>query len=240
MSRLHIESIPKAPGQRLSFSPPSPQAHASIRRRSLALLTVAVAIFVLAVLSRVAHGQEAAAIGRIGHVAGEVTLLRGAHSLPATTGTVVYEEDALATGPDGRAELVCADGSTVVLGSDTAVSIATFAPPTAGPGRALLDLIDGILRLTLSAGRTWQSFEVRSATAVASVRSTDWIMDAHRATTAVFVVDGRVAVDSRAGLGGIVLAAGQGTDVRAGEAPTAPKNWGQKRIDDVLARTSLP
>lgn len=209
------------------------------RRRALALLAVVVALFVVVVLARAAQAQEAA-VGRIGRVVGEVTLVRGAQSIAATSGMAVHQDDAVATGAEGRVEIVFEDGSTVVLGSDTAVSIATFAPPAAGPGRALLDLIDGILRLTLSAGRTWQSFEVRSATAVASVRSTDWIVDADRATTAVFVVDGSVAVDSRAGLGGIVLAAGQGADVKAGEAPAAPKTWGQKRVDDVLARTRLP
>lgn len=224
----------------MSFSSASPHAGADARRRPLALLAFAVAIFVLVVLARVAHAQDDAAIGRIGRVVGEVTLVRGAQSLPATPGTAVHQDDAVATGPDGRAEIVYEDGSTVVLGSDTAVSIATFEAPAAGPGQALLDLIDGILRVTLSAGREWQGFEVRSATAVASVRSTDWIVDADRAATAVFVVDGRVAVDSRAGLGGIVLAAGEGTDVRAGEAPKAPKAWGQKRVDDVLARTKLP
>ena len=205
------------------------------RRRWLALLALSVALFVLLVLARVAHAQDDGTIGRIGRIAGELTLIRGAQSVPAGPGMAVRQEDAVATGADGRVEIVFHDGSTLALGSGTSVSIAAYAAPSGGAGRALLDLIDGILRLTLAPERSWQSFRVRSATAVASVRSTDWIVDASRASTAVFVVEGRVAVDSRAGLGGIVLEAGQGTDVPAGEAPAAPK-----RVDDVLARTRLP
>lgn len=221
---------------------PSVQQHprSDPRRRSLALLALSVVLFVLLVLARVAHAQDDATIGRIGRIAGEVTLIRGAQSVPAGPGMAVRQEDAVATGADGRVEIVFHDGSTLALGSGTSVSIAAYAAPSGGAGRALLDLIDGILRLTLAPERSWQSFRVRSATAVASVRSTDWIVDASRASTAVFVVEGRVAVDSRAGPGGIVLEAGQGTDVPAGEAPAAPKTWGQKRVDDVLARTRLP
>lgn len=236
MSQLNVEPVPSAPEQVMSFT--SPSLHTG--RHALALLTLAAAILLLAFLAHAAHAQENTAVGRIGRISGEVTLVRGAQTLSASSGMPVRQDDAVETGANGRAEIVYEDGSTVVLGSGTAVSIARYAPPAAGPGTALLDLIDGILRVTLSAGRQWQSFEVRSATAVASVRSTDWIVDAGRASTAVFVVDGVVAVDSRVGLGGIVLAAGQGTDVPAGEAPAAPKTWGQARVDDVLARTALP
>lgn len=240
MSWLNVSSVCKSPEQTMAFPSVSQHARSDPRRRPLALLALAVALFVLAVLARVAHAQEDVTVGRIGRIAGEVTLIRGTQSMPASSGMAVRQEDAVATGADGRVEVVFNDGSILALGSGTSVSIAAYAAPSSGAGRALLDLIDGILRLSLAPGRSWRSFELRSATAVASVRSTDWIVDASRASTAVFVVEGRVAVDSRAGLGGIVLEAGQGTDVRAGEAPTAPKTWGQKRVDDVLARTRLP
>jgi len=224
----------------MAFSSRSSPAVFHAYRHLPALLALAAAMTIFVVLAQVAHAQEETAVGRIGRIVGEVTVVRGAGSVPAQLGMIVLQDDAVATGSDGRVEILYTDGSTVVLGSGTTVSIARYAPPTAGAGTALLDLIDGILRVTLSAGRTWKSFEVRSATAVASVRSTDWIVDADGPSTAIFVIDGSVAVDSRAGLGGIVLAAGQGTDVRAGEAPDPPKVWGQQRVDGVLARTALP
>ena len=51
---------------------------------------------------------------------------------------------------------------------------------------------------------------------------------------------GRVEVVDRELQGGVILDPGDGTDVRAGSAPTVAKRWGKKRVDDVLSRTRLP
>ena len=196
-------------------------------------------LLALMLLMGAAHGAEGNLVGNVGRVVGEVSLLRGAESVPAGAGAELREGDGIVTGPGSRVEILCADGSSIVIGPDTTVSVAEFAPSSGGASRALMDLISGILRVTLSGRTPWQSFEVRSATAVASVRSTDWIVDASRVKTGVFVVGGAVAVTSRAGAGEVVLAAGEGTDVHVNAVPTAPKAWGQPRIDDVLARTAM-
>jgi hypothetical protein len=187
-----------------------------------------------------AGAQEARVIGDIGRVAGSVMLLRGAERLPASPGMALHEEDGIMTAAESKAEILIADGSIIVVGPDSTVSVAQFAPREGGAGRALIELISGILRVTLSGRTPWESFEVRSATAVASVRSTDWIVDASRVKTGVFVVEGQVAVAGRQVEEHVVLDPGEGTDVLLGRAPTPPKAWGQPRIDGVLARTSLP
>ena len=69
---------------------------------------------------------------------------------------------------------------------------------------------------------------------VASVRSTEWVVEATGAGTAVFSIEGPVAVLSP--LGSVTLATGDGTDVRLGAAPTQPVQWGQARVDRTLAR----
>lgn len=185
---------------------------------------------------------ETQVVGDIGRVVGSVTLLRGEERLAAAPGTVVHEGDGLVTGAESKAEILCADGSTLTVGPDSTLSMATFVAEPGGTG--LLDLISGILRVTLSGRTPWQYFEVRSATAVASVRSTDWIVDASRVKTGVFVVEGEVAVASRQGAeqgaGEVTLTAGQGTDVAVNALPLPPKDWGQARVDDVLARTTIP
>jgi hypothetical protein len=189
-----------------------------------------------------ARAQETLVVGDIGRVVGSVTVLRGEERLTARSGSVVREGDGLVTGAESKAEILCADGSTLVVGPDSTVSMASFAAEPGGTG--LLDLISGILRVTLSGRTPWHYFEVRSATAVASVRSTDWVVDATRIKTGVFVIDGTVAVASRQGAeqgaGEVTLTAGQGTDVAINATPTPPKAWGQKRVDDVLARTTMP
>lgn len=199
-----------------------------------------IAVLALTVTMPAAPAQDGAPIGELGRALGEVSVVRGAQRQPAQSGTVLYQGDAVVTGPGSRAEIRCGDGSTITLGADTTLSLAEFAPSQAGTGRGFLDLVQGILRIALSSGRPWQSFEVRSATAVASVRSTEWIVDATRVTTGVFVIGGSVAVTNRDGAGEVLLTAGQGTDVPAAGVPSAAKTWGQKRVDDVLARTQLP
>lgn len=206
---------------------------------SLAAL-LALALLALMLLVGAAQAAESSLVGTVGRVVGEVSLLRGADSLPAATGTALHEGDGIATAAESRVEILCADGSTITVGPDSTISVARFAPAAGGgAGEAFLDLISGILRVTLSGRAPWQSFEVRSATAVASVRSTDWIVDATRVKTGVFVVGGRVAVTDRAGAGEVMLAPGEGTDVLAHGLPSAPKAWGQPRIDGVIARTTL-
>lgn len=209
-----------------------------IRRRLLGV-AVAMPAVLLGCGRRPAVAAESSTLGQVGRIVGKVALLRGVERLAAAAGTELREGDGVVTGPDARVEIRTIDGSTIVVGPDSSVSLASFKPQAAGAGSALLDLIAGILRITLSGRTPWQSFEVRSATAVASVRSTDWIVDASRAKTGVFVVDGRVAVASRGGADEVILAPGEGTDVLAGRAPTPPKSWGQARIDGVLARTKM-
>ena len=112
-------------------------------------------------------------------------------------------------------------------------------PGDAGPGQGLLDLVGGILRLNLPG--SWNRFEVITATAVASVRGTDWLIDAQGAqNTAVFVAEGRVEVENIARTGAVLLYPGFGTDVKAGALPTTPKRWAKKRVDAALARTAIP
>lgn len=227
----------------LAFTVPRPRGQRRRGLQSLVRLCCALAALLFLVGGLVpppAAAQEARVIGDLGRVTGAVMVLRGAERLPASPGMALHEEDGIMTAAQSKAELLIADGSTIVIGPDSTVSVAAFAPAEDGTGRALLELITGILRVTLSGRTPWQSFEVRSATAVASVRSTDWIVDATRVKTGVFVVDGRVAVASRQSAGEVALTAGQGTDVPLGRAPTPPKAWGQPRVDGVLARTTMP
>jgi len=60
-------------------------------------------------------------------------------------------------------------------------------------------------------------------------------------TTDLVVLDGAVAVTSIARdiAGEVVLQAGEGTEVRAGAAPSPPRTWGQPRVNALADRTTL-
>jgi len=180
-------------------------------------------------------------------VVGTVSRLVGAPSvrppggllLPAARGMTLHVGDRVVTGPGGRLEIHATDGTTIIVGEDTTLVLTRFvAPGESQAGQGLLDLIEGILRLQLP--RPWGRFQVVTGTAVASVRSTDWIIDAKMDNTAVFVAAGRVEVVNRAMTGAVLLDPGSGTDVKGDAPPTTPKHWGQARIDAVMARTRLP
>jgi hypothetical protein len=186
-----------------------------------------------------AGAAEPRTVGMVSRLAGPPSILRGGQQLAAQRGMVLREGDRVVTGAGGRLEITAADGSTITVGEQTTVVLTRFvAPGDAGPGQGFLDLVEGILRLNLPG--SWNRFEVITATAVASVRGTDWLIDAQGAeNTAVFVAKGSVAVENIARTGAVILYPGFGTDVKAGGLPTTPKLWAKKRVDAALGRTAI-
>jgi ferric-dicitrate binding protein FerR (iron transport regulator) len=78
-------------------------------------------------------------------------------------------------------------------------------------------------------------FQILTPRAVASVRGTEWAVDAASDATSVFVLSGRVAVTPRGGGTGVVLQAGEGVDVR-GPGRQRAIRWGAARVSALLAR----
>ena len=185
------------------------------------------------------RAAEPHTVGTVSRLVGTPSILRGGQQLAAARGMTLHEGDRVVTGAGGRLEITAADGSTITVGEQTTVVLTRFvAPGDAGPGQGLLDLVEGILRLNLPG--PWNCFEVITATAVASVRGTDWLIDAQGAeNTAVFVAKGSVEVQNIARTGAVLLYPGFGTDVKAGALPTTPKLWAKKRVDAALARTAI-
>lgn len=229
------------------------------RREALALAAGAAALLAPA-------GEPSAApleVGRVAILLGQAHRATVGGPLALQAGAGVREGDEIATGFDSRLEIVFVDGSALTLGPDTQVVIRHYAPQE-GAAQALLLLVAGIVKVTIGGGATWQSFEVRTETAVASVRATQWVMEATPEGSAVLVLEGRVEVaaldpaqpspapspgrsdeapasqPSGAGAEGVVLAPGEGTDVKPGTGATPPKVWGPARRDAALARLAIP
>jgi hypothetical protein len=181
-------------------------------------------------------------IGRVAEKSGFVTLTRDDRTRVVPVGAPVSAGDRVVTAADGRVEIAFRDGTVLVIGPASEVIIADYQVDGGGHRlRALLSLLGGILRSTVAEAPEGGKFDVETRVAVASVRSTEWVIEAeNREHTAVFVVDGVVEVVSKSENTGVRVEAGYGTDVFAGKAPTPPKQWGKKRVDAVLARTRMP
>ena len=205
--------------------------------RALALTLASVVIWCSAALA-----ADGTAVGHVVKKIGFVTLTRDDRTRVVPVGAPVLPADRVVTAADGRVEIVFRDRTVLVIGPASEVIVADYVVDGRGNRlRALLSLIGGILRSTVAEGSESGTFDVETRVAVASVRSTDWVIEADRRDhAAVFVVDGVVGVVSKSEKTGVRVEAGFGTDVFAGKAPTPPKQWGKKRVEAVLARTRIP
>jgi hypothetical protein len=209
------------------------------RRRIIAAGPILAGLLAAAAFGRRGQAANRKPVGTVARLVGTVGVVAGATTRPLAPGATLFAGDQVVTGADGRLEIACIDGSTIVVGAATTVAIADFSTGADGSGKTgLIDLAVGLLRVSVP--RAWQRFEVATPTAIASVRSTEWVVEVAAGNSAVFVVHGRVEVVDRQLRGGVILDPGDGTDVRAGAAPTVAHRWAKKRVDDVLSRTTVP
>jgi hypothetical protein len=207
--------------------------------RTRAAIAAIFLIIAALVADRPASAQEPEPVARVVAQIGPVMAFQGTTPRALHLAAPLFEGDHVVTGPDARVELELADGSRLSLGAGTRVALDQVRYDAGGRGvRGFFNLILGILRSSLS-GPTWrEGFSIETRAAVASVRSTDFVTEALAEKIAVFVVEGRVEVAAGQTLVA-TLQAGQGVDVPLGATQAETKTWGQKRVDDVLARTRV-
>jgi len=176
----------------------------------------------------------AASFGQVVAQEGSVIAFRQDSPLALHIGARLEVGDRIVTGAASRLRIGLPDGSTFSLGAETDITLSALESES-----GFVSLLFGILRSSLSSERQG-GFEVRTPSAVASVRSTDWIVEVLEHKSAVFVVDGRVAVTDEGASGQVVLDPGFGTDVPQSGQPSTPKQWGAPRVEEAIARTALP
>ncbi|MFK0165571.1 FecR domain-containing protein [Rhizobium sp. NPDC090279] len=84
--------------------------------------------------------------------------------------------------------------------------------------------------------RVQGGFEVVTPQAIAAVRGTRWAVDVKRGNTSVLVLRGRVAVNKVSTGQGVTLGQGQGVDADRSGAALRVTQWGQRRINALMAR----
>ncbi|HJR22175.1 MAG TPA: FecR family protein [Dongiaceae bacterium] len=173
----------------------------------------------------------------VAEAAGEATLTHDGNRIAAQVGADLATSDVLHTGSSGRIDVACSDGTRVTLGPDTAINLGSLVGEQDDNASIGMSLHRGIARF-LAPVRTWGTFNVFGPVAVASVRSTEWIMETPKLGTNVFVLDGVVAVQSKRG-GNVQLSPTFGIDVAPDGSMGEAKKWGAKRVADVLTRLGL-
>ena len=184
-----------------------------------------------------AQVRAAVGIGRVARVAGGLAAVRGSGIVALAEGDPVLVDDILRTGPEARALILCDDGLRIALGPDTEMAVRSLVADPGGTSMAF-GLLRGITRLIGGAVAGGRSIEIDTRTAVASVRSTEWVVESNAKGTGVLALSDEVTVTALAG-GSVVLRPGEGTDVAPGGTPKAPALWGEARRRDAIARTTL-
>lgn len=213
------------------------QARRAARRRRLRLTLVAAGLGLLlaplAVADATAQQTRSCAVAAL---QGEAALERAGQRQTVVVGTILTADDRLLSFREARVEIRCNDGVRINIGADTRLELATLVGPPQTSRSVVMRLLEGIVRVALPAVRSWRHFEVQTPTAVASVRSTDWIVQtAKDGATAVFVVEGQVLAADRAGSKGAFLNAGEGIDFAADGSMAASVVWGEARVKRTLA-----
>jgi hypothetical protein len=202
--------------------------------RRIHLLSVPLTVAWLVLLASTAPASEP--IGRVVAQTGQVFLVHEGKVATLKPGAAVAKEDRVVTALDGKVLIQFGDNSLCAIGPGSEVLLADLAAPRGG----LIELIRGIVRLVLSPGTREAETGVQSRAAVASARSTEFVVDATLDRAAIFVAKGSVQVTGRLTGVSVLLGPGEGTDVSLREPPTPIHSWGEKRIREVMSRTAVP
>jgi hypothetical protein len=216
------------------------------QRRPRGQRAFGVAAIMLAVLwAEPLLAQGVRSIGSVSELVGQCLVSRYGESAaqPLTIGAELFEGDSVRTAAGAKLKLEFIDGSVVQLGEDTALALDWFLhAPAEQTQNVLLQASAGIFRVVAKLLLPRSAFVVQTATAAASVRGTDWIVEAAPGATAIVVLDGQVAVRNAVSTvpGEVVLESGEGTTVETGLAPRPPSVWGAARRNSFIARTAVP
>ena len=155
-----------------------------------------------------------------------VVSARGAGTRAAVAGLGLGRNATLRTEAGARVTMTCSGGLEVVVGPGSEIDVIGLLDSGARPfGLRLLDGVAGFL----FGGDDKNGVQVRTPSAVAAVRSTEWAMRVEHRASAVFARDGTVFV--LADGGEARLGPGDGVDVAPSGEIGSVTRWGQARID---------
>src|SRR5258708_828606 len=131
-------------GARRTLAPMTPMT----RRRVVAAALILAGVPAAGILSRTGLGAGRALVGTVTRMGGTASVVVGAGSRPLASDSRLFVGDRVVTGADGRLEIGCVDGSTIVVGAETTVTITEFTTTADGHGKAaLIDMVQGLLRI---------------------------------------------------------------------------------------------
>ena len=201
-------------------------------------LTGSVALVALLALTGSALAEE---VGTVAAVEGSARIGRTGTWTAATIGAPIQRGDDLLTGTPGRMRIVFQDDSVLALGDDSRVTVneQVFNGDT-GKAKSMMELLKGKVTAVVSDyyHRAGNTYEIKTVTAVAGVRGTEFVMtfSPQDETTEVIGISGHIEVHSLADPTGpgVLVTANESTTVEPGKLPTSPEH-----LNDTIFRQNL-
>lgn len=189
----------------------------------------------LAALVLLALPCAAQEVGTVAALDGTADIGRHGVWTAAAAAAPIEQGDQLRTGRPGRLKVVFQDDSVLSVADESLVVInEQVFDPANSKTRSYFDLIRGKLNSIVSEyySRPGASYEVKTPTAVAGVRGTEFSVsyDPADETTEVLGFSGKVEVHSLldpAGPG-VIITANESTTVLEGHLPTTPRRFNEK------------
>jgi hypothetical protein len=188
-----------------------------------------------------AQASLAAEVGTVAALQGDAHVERGGAVLSAGVGTPVEQGDVLVTGEGGKLRVVFQDDSVLTLSENSRVVVEdSVFEPAGRTARSLFGLLKGKLNAAVSEYYRLRgnAYEVRTETAVAGVRGTEFAVafDPASERTEVVSIEGTVQVHSLRDpqAPAVLVRAREVTVVEPVGGPAAPR-----RLDEPLFRERI-
>ncbi len=149
-----------------------------IKRRLAGSLALALTLAAGAAMAQTVEPPTKA--GTMKLVQGDVRVIDAQGERMLQPGDTVSPADRLVTGPDGAASMVLRDGTTMMLGPRSRVTLDSFAfNSTTNEGNLVVAVLRGSMRMItgLISKANPQSVLVKTRTATVGVRGTDFIVE---------------------------------------------------------------
>jgi len=176
------------------------------------------AVFCVSFILMTANAFAAAFVAQAVKVRGDVRISRDGSDMSCSMGTAFQLGDVIKTGKDARLRLRFTDGSILVLGENTTLSVDLFAVDAANKSRTVvLTVLQGIVNAAAAkSGENKFDYQIKTASGYSAVRGTKWIVAFQQALMSVYVLNGIVeaGVDA-AGKPPVMVNAGQWSSIDA-------------------------
>ncbi len=207
----------------------------TIRRKALQIRTLIFAFLITALAPVAAQAQDSRRCLVSGLEGDGAQFEIGGHGSPLGLGSLPKGTEAITTGADTRLEITCLDGLVLTVGPDTRIMLGELQGMTGPESSLVMELLRGIVGV-VAPYRNWDVFEIRTPVAIASVRSTEWLVGHNAVTgTSVYVRKGRVAVGSPST--DLELDEGEGVALAGTRSVGTVPDWDSRRL--VAAQNAL-